>query len=107
MKILRIYMGEHDKYKHYPMYEYILKRCYELKIAGATVIKGIMGFGQNRHIHRSDFFTLSEDLPIIIEIVDTEEKIKVIENEVSQLPFDGIMVVHNAEVITVKKGAEI
>lgn len=97
MKLLRVYMGEHDKYKGLSMYEYILKRCYELGIAGATVIKGCIGYGRKRHIHRDDFFNLSGDLPIIIEIIDSKEKIQEIRNEIEQLPFDGIIIAQDVD----------
>jgi len=75
-KLLRIFIGESDKYHGRPVYEEIVLKAREANLAGATVIKGIMGFGANSKIHTSKLLTLSEDLPLIIEIVDTLEKIE-------------------------------
>ena len=100
-------MGEHDRYKGIPMYEYIIKTCYKNGIEGATVFKGIMGYGQNRHIHRNDILTLSSDLPIIMEIIDKKENIELIKNIVKELPFDGIVITKEVDaVIKVKKNAK-
>jgi len=103
MKMLRVFMGEKDHYKGVPMHEYILKRCYKIGIAGATVFHGIMGYGRKRHIHRIDFFSLSGDLPIVMEIVDKKENIALIRDEISQLPFDGLMIEKEVEVTFVNK----
>jgi PII-like signaling protein len=75
-KLLRIFIGESDKIKGRSVYEEIVLKAREAGLAGATVIKGIMGFGANSSIHTSKLLTLSEDLPLIIEIVDTLEKIE-------------------------------
>lgn len=74
-KLLRIFIGENDKLGPIPVYEKIVIAAREYKLAGATVYKGIMGFGANSVIHTSKVFRLSEDLPLVIEIVDSEEKI--------------------------------
>lgn len=103
MKMLRVFMGEKDHHKGIPMHEYILKLCYQKGIAGATVFHGIMGYGRKRHIHRSDFFSLSGDLPIVIEIIDKKENIALIRDEISQLPFDGLMIEKEVEVTFVNK----
>ena len=74
--LLRIFIGEADKYQGKPLYEWIVLQAREQGLAGATVIRGMMGFGANtRQIHTFRFDTLSEDLPIIIEIVDTQDKL--------------------------------
>src|SRR5260221_14368308 len=74
--LLRIFIGEAYKYQHKPFYEWIVLLAREQGLAGATVLRGMMGFGANtRKIHTFRFDTLSEDLPIIIEIVDTQEKL--------------------------------
>jgi len=75
-KLFRIFIGESDKYNGRPVYEEIVLKAREANLAGATVIKGIMGFGANSKIHTSKLLTLSEDMPLIIEIVDTLEKIE-------------------------------
>ncbi|ABR30058.1 hypothetical protein SU69_00965 [Thermosipho melanesiensis] len=92
MKLLRIYLGEKDTFKGKPVFEHILKLAYEEGLKGITVLKGIMGFGHKRHIHRSDFFALSEDLPIVIDIVDEKERIDSFLEKVKELPFDGLVV---------------
>lgn len=74
--LLRIFIGEADKYAGKPLYEWIILQAREQHLAGATALRGLMGFGANtRQIHTFRFDTLSEDLPIIIEIVDTQDKL--------------------------------
>jgi len=74
--LLRIFIGEADKYAHMPLYEWLVLQAREQGLAGATVLRGMMGFGANtRKIHTFRFDTLSEDLPIIVEIVDTQDKL--------------------------------
>lgn len=73
--LLRILIGEDDLYKGRPLYEQIVLKARELKLSGATVFKGIMGFGADSLIHTAKILQLSEDMPIVIEIVDTEENI--------------------------------
>jgi PII-like signaling protein len=75
--LLRIFIGEADKYQGKPLYEWIVLQARERELAGATVLRGMMGFGANtRKIHTFRFDTLSEDLPVIIEIVDTQENLE-------------------------------
>jgi len=75
--LLRIFIGEADKYQGKPLYEWIILQAREQGMAGATVLRGMMGFGANtRKIQTFRFDTLSEDLPIIIEIVDTQDKLE-------------------------------
>ena len=74
--LLRIFVGESDHYKHHPLYEAIVLRARELHLAGATVLRGPMGFGKSSRLHTAKILRLSEDLPIVIEIVDSEEKIQ-------------------------------
>lgn len=73
--LLRIFIGESDKFESKSLYEWIVQKARENGIAGATVLRGIEGFGAHSRIHTSKILRLSEDLPIIIEIVDTLEKI--------------------------------
>ena len=74
--MLRILIGKDDRYQNKPLYEQIVLRARELKLAGATVFKGIMGFGADSLIRSSRILQLSEDMLIVIEIIDTEENIK-------------------------------
>jgi len=74
--LLRIFIGELDKYHHQPLYEAIVLFAKRQGLAGTTVLRGLMGYGANSRIHTAKLYALSEDLPIIIEIVDEEEKIQ-------------------------------
>lgn len=74
--LLRIFIGESDKHDGMPLYEWIVKKARENHLAGATVLRGIEGFGAHSRIHTSKILRLSEDLPVVIEIVDTLEKIE-------------------------------
>ena len=74
--LLRVFIGESDRYEGKPLYEWIVVRAREAGLAGATVLRGKMGFGANSLIHTSKILRLSEDLPIIIELVDSLEKLE-------------------------------
>jgi hypothetical protein len=74
--LLRIFIGESDRWKHQPLYEAIVLKARELHLAGATVLRGPMGFGKSSRLHTAKILRLSMDLPLVIEIVDTEEKIQ-------------------------------
>lgn len=73
--LLRIFLGESDRHNHKPLHEAIVLKAREMHLAGATVLRGAMGFGKSSRIHTSKILALSTDLPIIIELVDSEEKI--------------------------------
>jgi PII-like signaling protein len=75
--LLRILIGEGSKHKGKPLYEWLVLKARELELAGATVTRGIMGFGANSRIHTAKILRLSEDLPVVIEIVDSREKIEI------------------------------
>lgn len=74
--ILRIFIGESDRWHHQPLFEAIVLKAREMHLAGATVLRGPMGFGKSSRLHTAKILRLSMDLPIIIEIVDSEEKIQ-------------------------------
>ena len=74
--LLRIFIGESDRHGHQPLYEAIVLKARELKLAGATVLRSPLGFGASSHLHTAKILRLSADLPMVIEIVDTEEKIQ-------------------------------
>ncbi|HLE31742.1 MAG TPA: DUF190 domain-containing protein [Bacteroidota bacterium] len=85
-RLLRIFIGETDKVDHRPLYEVIVLKAREMGMAGATVLRGVQGYGaDSRVIHTAKILRLSEDLPIIVEMVDTEEKIKNFINVVGDL----------------------
>jgi len=74
--LLRIYLGEDDKFQHQPLYEAIVLKAREKQLAGATVLRGPMGFGRSSHLHTAKILRLAENLPVVVEIVDSEEKIR-------------------------------
>lgn len=74
--LLRIFIGEVDKKDGMPLYEWLVKRAHEEKLAGVTVLRGIEGFGAGSHIHTARILQLSTDLPVVIEVIDTLEKIE-------------------------------
>ena len=101
-KLLRIFMGELDKLDGKPLYEVIVRKARELHLAGATVFRGLEGFGAKSVIHKAKFLELSEDLPVLIEIVDSEQKIK------EALPvFDEIIEKANCGVLITLEKAEV
>jgi PII-like signaling protein len=73
--LLRIFIGEDDKFKGSPLYEAIVTKAREMHLAGATVLRGPLGFGASSRLHTTKILRLSEDLPLVIEIVDSEDKI--------------------------------
>jgi hypothetical protein len=75
-QLLRIFIGENDKYQRQPLYEWIVRKAREFGLAGATVFRGLEGFGAHNRVHTTKILRLSSDLPIVIEIVDTTEKIE-------------------------------
>ena len=74
--LLRIFIGESDRWQHQPLYEAIVLKAREMHLAGATVLRGAMGFGKSSRLHTAKILRLSMDLPLVIEIVDSEEKIQ-------------------------------
>ncbi len=97
--LLRIFIGENDKIHGKPLYEQIVFKARELNLAGATVIRGLMGFGAHSRLHTAKLLRLSEDLPIVIEIVDTEEKIKKILPYLDEVVEEGLITLERVKVI--------
>jgi hypothetical protein len=102
-KLLRIFLGETDKLHHVPVHEKIVAEARKLNLAGATVYKGIMGFGGNSVIHSAKFLELSEDLPLVIEIVDSQNKIEefipIVEKIFEEANCGGLITLEKAEII--------
>ncbi len=98
-KLLRIFIGEGDTYKGKPLYEAIVLKARELNLAGATVLKGVMGFGANSRLHTSKVLRLSEDMPLIIEIVDTEEKLDLLMPFLEETVTEGLITIETVKVI--------
>jgi len=98
-KLLRIFIGEADKWQGKPLYEEIVLLAKKNAMAGATVLKGFMGFGCKSHMHTAKLLRLSEDLPIIIEIVDSEEKISQFLLILDEMVKEGLITIEKANVV--------
>jgi PII-like signaling protein len=98
-KLLRIFIGEADKWKGKPLYEEIILLAKTKGLAGATALKGFMGFGCKSHMHTTKLLCLSEDLPIIIEIVDSEEKINQFLPFLDEMVKEGLVTIEKANVL--------
>ena len=97
--VLRVFIGESDHCKGKALYEQIVLKARELNLAGATVLRGIMGFGADSRMHSAKILDLSMDLPIIIEIVDTQEKIDLILPFIDEHVVEGLVTIENISVI--------
>jgi hypothetical protein len=102
-KLLRLHFTERDRYRGKPLYEAIVEKCRELKIAGATVFRGLEGFGDSAEIHRSHL--LMHDLPIVIQIVDTEENIQRLLPVLEDMMDQGLIAISDVEVLRIQKAA--
>ena len=96
---LRIYIGEADRWHGHPLGEAIVLRLRELGVAGATVVRGIEGFGRNAHLHTAKILRLSEDLPIVIDVVDREARIREVLPELDGMVGDGLITIEPVEVV--------
>lgn len=97
-QLLRIFIGESDKHDGRPLYEWIVIEAKAQGLAGATVLRGMMGFGAHSHIHTAKILRLSEDLPIIIEIVDTHEKLNAFLAHIDHAIGEGLATLEKADV---------
>jgi hypothetical protein len=97
--LLRIFIGESDRWRHQPLYEAIVLKAREQHLAGATVLRGPMGFGKTSHLHTATILRLSPDLPLVIEIVDTEEKINQFLPVIDGMMKGGLVTLERARVI--------
>jgi hypothetical protein len=97
--LLRIFLGEGDEYQHRPLYKAIVLQARELGMAGSTVLRGRMGFGRSRRLHNANILRLSLDLPMILEIVDTPEKIEAFLPAVKRMMSIGLVTVERAQII--------
>ncbi len=102
-KLLRLHFTEHDRYQGKPLYEAIVHKCQELKIAGATVFRGLEGYGDTAEIHRSHILT--RDLPILVQIVDTEENIQRLLPTLEEMMDEGLIAMSDVSVSRVQKPA--
>jgi PII-like signaling protein len=102
--LLRIFLGESDRWQHQPLYEAIVLKARELHLAGTTVLRGPMGFGKSSRLHTAKILRLSMDLPLVIEIVDAEEKIQSFLPVLDQMMQGGLVTLEKVKVIHYRAG---
>lgn len=103
--LLRIFLGESDRWQHQPLYEAIVLKARELHLAGATVLRGPMGFGAASRIHTAKILRLSTDLPLVIEIVDAEEKVRTLLPFLEEMMGGGLVTMEKVKVLHYRAGA--
>jgi PII-like signaling protein len=104
--LLRIFIGENDRADHKPLYEAIVLKAREMHLAGATVLRGPMGFGKSSRLHTSKIIRLSMDLPLVIEIVDSEEKINSFLPVLDEMIGGGLVTLEKVKVIHYRSGED-
>jgi len=102
--LLRIFLGESDRWEHKPLYEAIVLKARETHLAGASVLRGAMGFGKSSRLHTAKILRLSMDLPIVIEIVDSEEKIRAFLPTLDPMLQGGMVTLEKVNVIEYRAG---
>jgi uncharacterized protein len=103
---LKIFLGESDKWEHKPLYEAIVLAARAAQLAGATVLRGPMGFGKSSHLHTAKILRLSMDLPLVIEIVDSEEKINSFLPTLDKMIGGGLVTLEKVKVLRYRSGAD-
>jgi PII-like signaling protein len=98
-QLLRIFIGESDRWHGKPLYEAIILRARQLGVAGATMLRGMMGYGAASRIHTAKILRLSEDLPIVVEIVDSKDKIESLLPMIDEMVQEGLVTLENVRVI--------
>jgi PII-like signaling protein len=104
--LLRIFIGESDRWEHRPLYEAIVLKAREQHLAGATVLRGPMGFGKSSRLHTAKILRLSQDLPLVIEIVDSEEKIKSFLPVLDPMMGGGLLTMEAVKVVDYRAGTD-
>jgi PII-like signaling protein len=105
-RLLRVFIGEADQWQGEPLYDAIVKKLRLLEIAGATVYRGILGYGAKGHQHKKSFFHVSRDLPIMISAIDTPEKIAAAADAVEAMLEDGLIVTSDADIVRLVRSPE-
>ena len=103
--LLRIFIGEDDRHEHHPLYEAIVMKAREQHLAGATVLRGPMGFGHSSRLHTAKILRLSEDLPFVVEIVDSEERINAFLPILDKMMGSGLVTMEKVQVLQYGKDA--
>ena len=106
VQLLRIFIGESDKFNGKPLHEEIVKLARQKGLAGATVLRGLMGFGAHSRVHTAKILRLSEDLPIVIEIVDKPERIQLIMPDLDGMLKEGLITLEDIKVIAYRCDSE-
>ena len=104
--LLRIFVGESDRWHGKPLYQAIVERVRKEGLAGATVLRGIEGFGADSRIHTSRILRLSEDLPVVIEIVDTRERIDAVLPLLDEMVTEGMVTLERVQIVAYRSSAE-
>lgn len=104
--LLRIFIGESDKHEGIPLYEWIVRKAREHGLAGATVLRGIEGFGAHSRVHTAKILRLSADLPIVVEIVDSLEKIEAFLPTIDEAIREGLATLERVQVRLYRSGTE-
>ena len=105
--LLRVFIGESDRWKHAPLYEAIVLKAREVHLAGATVLRGPMGYGKSSRLHTAKILRLSMDLPLVIEIVDTEEKIQAFLPVLDEMMKGGLVTLERVRVIDYRANPDL
>ena len=105
-QLLRIFIGEDDRHEHLPAYEWIVRKAREVGMAGTTVLRGMEGFGVRSHLHKASILRLSTDLPVVIEIVDSEEKIAKFLPLVDPALADGLATLERVQILHIGSKAK-
>jgi PII-like signaling protein len=105
-QLLRIFIGESDRWHGQPLYEAIVLKAREMGIAGATMLRGLMGFGAASRIHTAKILRLSEDLPIIIEIVDSADKIEALLPVIDEMVGEGLVTLEKVRILQYRHGSK-
>ena len=105
-KLLRLFIGESDTWHGKPLYQAIVERVRAEGLAGATVIRGIEGFGADSHLHTSRILRLSEDLPVVIEIVDTPERIDRVVPLLDEMVSEGMLTLERVQIVSYRSSAD-
>jgi hypothetical protein len=103
-KLLRVFIGESDRWEGQPLYEAIVSRARAAGLAGATVLKGFVGFGAHSRVHTASVLRLSQDLPVVIEIIDAPDKIEAFLPVLDTMVHEGLVTLERAEVILYRAG---
>ena len=104
--LLRIFIGESDRWNHQPLYEAIVLKAREMHLAGATVVRGSMGFGKSSRLHTAKILRLSMDLPLVIEIVDSEENINAFLPTLDEMMGGGLVTLEKVKIIHYRDRAQ-